>query len=140
MAGYRNLRKNGRFIETAQAKNATNEYRRESSETFAFMQDALVIESRLNPGNLDGISTSDESLSVWGSELEVAWHQWCEINHKDRKYNWLIRDLKDMLPDIASRRIKNPGDKARDKDYQYSGISLRPDRPTCRLDIPLALR
>src|SRR6185437_12792759 len=59
LAGYRSLRQKGRFIEPRQTKIALNEYRRESSETFAFMQDALVIESHLNPGNLDGISTSD---------------------------------------------------------------------------------
>jgi hypothetical protein len=44
-----------------------------------------------------------------------------------------------MLPNLFSRRIKNPADKTGNKDFQYSGIALRSDRPTCRLDMPLAL-
>ena len=77
LEGYARLKTNGRFTEPKKMIGLLTGFRRENSHLFAFMQDCLVINEALDPGNLDGVGTTDQAVEVNNAELESVYRSWC---------------------------------------------------------------
>ena len=121
LAGYVRLRQNGTFTVPAKSKALVNEFRRENSDAYAFMQDCLIVESHLNPGNLGNIRFTNRPVSISSRKLEECYLQWCGENNIDNpSMKWLGRNLKTILPKLKEERRRVSGDRER----VYSGIGL----------------
>lgn len=121
LAGYARLRNNGSFTVPAQSHTLVNEFRRENSDAYAFMQDCLVVERPLNPGNLGSIRFTDNAASITSKKLEECYLAWCGDNNIDNpSMKWLCRNLKTILPKLREERRMVSGTRER----VYFGIGL----------------
>lgn len=121
LAGYVRLRKNGTFTLPAKSHLLVNDFRRENSDAYAFMQDCLVVESHLNPGNLGGIRFTDKPVSITSKKLEDSYLGWCSDNNIDNpSMKWLCRNLKTILPKLREERRQVGGKRER----IYHGIGF----------------
>jgi putative DNA primase/helicase len=121
LAGYVRLRKNGTFTVPAKSQALVNEFRRENSDAYAFMQDCLIVENQLNPGNLGNIRFTDKQTWVTSKKLEECYLEWCRDNNIDiPNMKWLCRNLKTILPKLSEERRMTGGVRER----VYFGIGL----------------
>lgn len=109
--GLRRLRANGRFTETDAGKDLANEFRRNNSDAFSFMQDFLVIRPELNPGNLTDVRTTTENIWITGDELRKAFARWCNDNGRMGSVNWIERNLRTLMPKLQNERKTVDGRK-----------------------------
>jgi putative DNA primase/helicase len=138
LQGYVRLRRQGTFSVPARSKALALKVRRNNSDAFAFLMDCLVVHHRLNPGGLEGVQFTDESVSVDTHTLGEAYQAWRAENQRDESSNnWLMRNLKVLLPkldedgNVSRKRIPCPYDPHH-KTMQvqvYQGIGLKPDEP-----------
>lgn len=121
LAGYARLRLNGTFTVPAKSQALVNEFRRENSDAYAFLQDCLVVESRLNPGNLGSVRFTEEVVSLSSKKLEERYRQWCDENNIENfSMKWMCRNLKTILPKMREERRQVNGSRER----VYFGIGL----------------
>ena len=120
LEGLRRLRANGRFTETEAGRDLANEFRRNNSDAFSFMQDSLIIRPELNPGNLTGVRTTTENIGITGDQLRIAFGRWCSDNRRTGSVNWIERNLRTLMPKLKSERKTTDGRKI----SIYPGIGL----------------
>jgi len=121
LAGYARLRFNGTFTVPAQSQALVNEFRRENSDTYAFIQDCILVEGQLNPGNLGSIQFTDKSMSVSSKILEARYERWCMENNIEKpSLKWMCRNLKTILPKLREERRMVCGNRER----YYFGIGV----------------
>lgn len=104
LEGYCRLRTNGRFTEPTKAKELLTGFRRENSHLFAFMQDCLVVNKTLDPGNLDGVGIVEHDVKVNSADLEQAYKSWCLSHSYEPNFAWMGRSLRALLPKLLSKR------------------------------------
>jgi hypothetical protein len=73
LEGYARLKQPGALTVPAKSHALINEFRRENSDAYAFMQDCLVVETHLNPGNLGNAQQTDKPISLPSTKLEVRY-------------------------------------------------------------------
>ncbi len=121
LQGYARLRRNGTFTIPTASKTLVNEFRRENSNAFAFLQDCLIVEKRLDPGNLNNVRFTDKPLSVRRSDLEKSYLDWCNGSSiEKRNEQWLYRNLKTILPKLETKRPRLPTGQ----ETVYYGVGL----------------
>jgi len=121
LAGYARLRKNGTFTLPPKSQALVNQFRRENSDAYAFMEDCLVVDQGIDPGNLGSIRFTDKSASVSSKKLEARYLQWCQENNiENPSLKWLCRNLKTILPKLREERRMVTGNRER----YYFGIAL----------------
>jgi hypothetical protein len=129
LQGLVRLKLQGGFTMPASTKRLVNEFRRDSSDVFAFAQDCLVVRNDCNPGNLDGVRLTNEPVEVRGSVLLQRWMEWRADNDLpiDKPDNYgsrvLMRNLRTMLDrdHFTSKRIDGK------TEQMYYGIGIRVD-------------
>ena len=120
MVGLKRLRTQGRFSTSQSQREAVNEFKRENSPTLAFIQDCLIVERRLDPGNLTGVELTDKPISITKKRLEDTYRVWCmDRGEEGITTHIFLRNLKAVLPNLA------PKDKTRGDDKVYLGIASR---------------
>ena len=123
LAGYARLRRNGTFTVPAKSHALVNEFRRENSDAYAFMQDCLIVERQLNPGNLGNVRFTDKPVSITSKKLEECYLQWCGDNNIDHpSMKWLCRNLKTILPRRFVREERRQVSGTRERVYFGIGI------------------
>jgi putative DNA primase/helicase len=133
LTGYARLRKNGTFTLPAKSQALVNEFRRENSDAYAFIQDCLVVERGIDPGNLGHVRFTDMPVSVSGKKLEGRYLQWCEENNiENPSLKWLCRNLKTILPKLGEQR---PWVGAK-RERVYHGIGLVQENPVQEAPAP----
>ena len=103
LEGLKRLRQNGRFTISEQTKDAINEFKRDNSPEFSFVQDCLVIHTAMNPGNLAGVQTTDASVCVSKEAVQTAYRKWCEQNDREpdeSAWQWFWRRMGTILPKL----------------------------------------
>lgn len=126
LRGLARLRANGRFSMPNATVKAIQSFKRDNSPTLAFIQDCLIVESRLDRGNLSGVETTEDPLTSKGKVIEEAYRQWCLDNGLNALIdNWFWRNLKTNLGELDN--------KGRGDVKVYSGIALK-HKPTSILD------
>jgi putative DNA primase/helicase len=122
LAGYARLRQNGTFTSPARSQALVNEFRRENSDVYAFIQDCLVVERGIDPGNLGNIQFTDQKMSVSSKKLEESYRRWClENNIENFSLKWLCRNLRTILPKLGEERRQVCG--ARERFYYGIGLA-----------------
>jgi putative DNA primase/helicase len=126
--GLARLRQQGRFSEPADMQQRIGEFVRQSSPALRFIQDCLIVERRLDTGNLPAVDFVDEPLVCNTGELQAVWAGWHPSNDPDGNFHWLMRHLGDLLPDLKSQQKRNGTEWHR----EYQGIVVRqaPEMPT----------
>ncbi len=125
LEGLRRLRRNGRFSEPTAMKIGLQEHRRESNPTLAFIQDCLVVENRLNAGNLVMVELGDMPLSITKRGVEGLYRQWClanDIQVDETEWQWFWRRMKVVLPKLEG--------KGRGDERVYQGIGKKEVKDT----------
>jgi putative DNA primase/helicase len=120
LEGLRRLRANGRFSEPTAMIQAIQGFKRDSSPTLAFIQDCLMVENRLNPGDLVGVELTDMELSATKREVEGAYRGWCMNNDMEldeTKWAWFWKRMKVILPKLEG--------KGRGDERAYTGIARK---------------
>jgi len=134
LAGYARLRRNGSFTIPGRSQALVNEFRRENSDVYAFMQDCLVVERSIDPGNLGSIRFTDSSVVLYSEKLEECYRQWClENNIENFSLKWLSRNLKTILPKLGEQRPWVGGKRKR----VYHGIGLVEQNPVQDVPAPV---
>jgi putative DNA primase/helicase len=126
LEGLARLRKNGRFSIPAKTEEALNEYKRNSSPEYGFIQDRCIVEKWCNSGNLMGVEMTDEAQSIDGSKFFGAYTDWCIDCGKqtpDSK-DWVLRRMKTLLPKVEEKR--GAYKKGVPRMTTYNGIGLKP--------------
>ncbi len=124
LEGYTRLKQRGTLTVPAKSQALINEFRRENSDAYAFMQDCLVVQTHLNPGNLGNVQQADKPLLLSSTKLEVRYLLWCQDNNiANPSLKWLGRNLKTLLPKLTEERRQISGKR----DRFYHGISLFED-------------
>jgi len=130
LQGYVRLTKQGEFTLPEKMTTLSNQFRRDNSHLFAFMQDCLVVHGSLDPGNLDGVRITDDEVESHSVELQDAYSAWCMEHSVDPNFAWFGRSIRAMLPKIQTKRenrkVEDPyggGIKTR-KVIVYFGIGL----------------
>jgi len=135
LAGYVRLKQKGTFTVPAKSHDLVNEFRRENSDAYAFMQDCLIVESHLNPGNLGNIQFTDKPMSISSRKLEQCYLEWCGENNIDKPaMKWLCRNLKTILPKLREERRQVSGSRQR----QYFGICLLEENNSLVVAVPVS--
>lgn len=119
LEGLLRLREQGRFTESSRMQSLVNDFRRSGSDALAFAQDCLIVESRLNPGNLHGVTLSDSPLEVDRHALVSKYEQWCEETGTPNKGDLIFADLKGLLKGLEYKRNRTR--------KCYIGIALKPE-------------
>src|ERR1019366_5519738 len=102
------------FAVPASLNTLVNQFRRDNSDPFAFMQDCLVVEKNLNPGNLVGVRLWDNPVFISSGVLEDRYNNWCYAQHIDKpNFKWLVRNLKTILPKLQEKREMYKGSRER---------------------------
>jgi hypothetical protein len=119
LVGLARLKKQGRFTECEGMLEKTRQFRRNNSDAFAFTQDLLIVERRIDPGNLEGVRMSDEPQSCTAAELSSAYQSWRSGEGRSvGDVRWLCRSLAAVLPDLENRRL------GKAKTMTYYGIGI----------------
>jgi putative DNA primase/helicase len=119
LEGLARLKEQGRFTECEGTLEKTRQFRRNNSDPFAFLQDCLVVERRIDPGNLEGVRMSDDPQSCKAAELALAYQVWCSGEGRNvGDVRWLCRGLAAVLPDLENRRV------GKAKTMTYYGIGI----------------
>jgi len=130
--GYVRLKQQGRFTEPAKMKRLVNQFRRDNSHLFAFMQDCLLVHKSLNPGNLDGVGITEDDVEIQSPQLEHTYKQWCLSHSVEPNFTWVGRSLRAMLPKLKTKRkkVSVPNDLTGDEERRwvmaYPGLGLAP--------------
>lgn len=121
LQGLVRLKQAGSFTETESGQKLRIETRRHGSHVFAFLQDCCVVQSTVNPGNLQGVKVSDRPCWVTGQELKGAYLDWC-IAHDVEKPNMVNFgvNLSSILPKVTSKPRRIGGKLVRG----YEGLGL----------------
>ena len=69
LEGLRRLRTNRQFTLPLLSQTGVDEFVDNNSYALSFIKEHLIIETRLNPGNLSGVATTDKPLCLEGNEL-----------------------------------------------------------------------
>ena len=120
LAGLTRLRRNGKFSDTEDLAKTRTEFRRDNSHAYAYLMDCCQINAGLNPGNLDDIPVSEDTILVRVSDLEDSYHEWCQLNHQQNNFGWFCRNLKTMMPNLQVERSTVNGKRIR----IYHGLGL----------------
>jgi putative DNA primase/helicase len=120
IAGLKRLA-TGKFTVPQSSVERVNEARRENSETFAFLQDCIVVESRLNSGQLDGVMMTDKEASITSDVLEELFISWANASHRTPDFKWFARGLRGVIPKLQVDREQVNGKRVR----IYRGIGQR---------------
>lgn len=96
--GYRRLMKNRKFTIPAISQAKMDESRRQNSPSLAFIQDRLIVDKRLDAGNLPGVEFCDRPICVNRDAVRNAFNVWLQEEGRSAHYSYLMRDLKAMLP------------------------------------------
>jgi phage/plasmid-associated DNA primase len=126
LQGLRRLRANGRFSMATAMTEAVNDYRRDNSPEYAFTQDRLMVSRAVNPGNLHGVTlTDDDGITANKTAVESAYRKWCEendIEFDETKFRgWFWRSINDIMP-----RMRDKGrHKGHGENRIYRGIALK---------------
>jgi putative DNA primase/helicase len=119
LSGLTRLKVRGRFTECEGMLEKTRQFRRNNSDPFAFLQDCLVVERRIDPGNLEGVRMSDEPQSCTAAALSSAYQLWCSGEGRNvGDVRWLCRGLAAVLPDLENRR------EGKQRTVTYYGIGI----------------
>ena len=77
-----------------------------NSDAFSFLQDCLIVEQAINPGNLEGVRLSAEPVSCTAPELLPVYQNWCLGAGKSTgSAPFLARNLKSILPKMGTKRV-----------------------------------
>jgi putative DNA primase/helicase len=117
--GLARLKKQGRFTECEGMLAKTRQFRRNNSDPFAFLQDRLIVERRIDPGNLEGVRMSDEPQSCTASAMSSAYQVWCTGEGQNVvDVRWLCRGLAAILPNLENKR------EGQQRTRTYYGIGI----------------
>ena len=104
IAGLARLRSQG-FTTPAKSLDSLDTIRRSTSVVSGFIQDRLAVSRRLDTGNLPGVlMVNDDDLTVDVRTLAMAYEEWCGLNDHDFIPQYLVSNLRVVLPKLARPR------------------------------------
>jgi putative DNA primase/helicase len=123
LRGLARLRSNGRFVIPAATQKAVNDYRRDNSPEFAFIQDCVAVSPAVSPGNLAGVETATGEATASKSLVENAYRSWCKDNDRDldeTRWDLFWRSVHNIIPKLRDNK------NGRGDNKTYKGIMLKP--------------
>ena len=121
LKGLERLNEHG-FTMPAKTKDSIQRIRRESSSTYAFLQDCLIINKELDTGNLPGIATTTDEVSTTADDLKSSFMSWANDNDTRDSAEWLGRNLRTLLPKLDRKKVKLGDGRV----WGYPGIAIQP--------------
>jgi putative DNA primase/helicase len=126
LEGLCRLREQGRFTVPTAMQKVVSEFRRTSSPILAFIEDCLIVENRLNDGNLQGVETTNDKIQCLGKEVYDAYRDWRDKEGLNGEFgqgtctaNWFWRSMRADLPKLESKP------NTRGEGKVYFGIALK---------------
>ena len=107
LQGLVRLRSRGRFAESEAIKTEIDDYRRNNSTEYAFIQDCLIVSKSMNPGNLSKVIISDDdSISIGKEAVQNAYRAWCLENdykfEEDKPWRLFWQSIAQIIPRIRN--------------------------------------
>lgn len=133
MEGLKRLRRNkGRFTTPGLSKIIKGEFDRQSSPVNAFVQEMLLVNRRLDPGDLPNATFTDDKLFISRDRVYRLYSDWCErYNMEPRNDKWFGVDLRNTLPKLGVQ------DKGHENGKQVNGYKGLGEKPTGDIVHPL---
>jgi putative DNA primase/helicase len=117
----------GKFTTPPTSSDLLDDFSRMSSPVEAFVQDCLLVEKWLDPGDLPRAVFVDGKQSITRKRCYELYEAWCrDHDMQPRQENYFGADLFKTLPRLPKRARHCIGGK---QEYVYPGIGERPDAP-----------